>query len=358
MSIGWCAIGSVGLTGRSSRAGADAGAQPASARRRAAAHRASSHRWQPRSCVSRTDGDPALSAQFVFGRRYRGRAGARRAAATARAYRYSFDMLGEAALTAQDAQRYLLRLRAAIHAVGAAYRGRGPVAGGSVSVKLSALHPRYGYAQHERVHARTAAAAAASWRDCAQHYDIALAIDAEEADRLELSLDLIEALMARPRAGGLGRARRCGAGLSETRAGGDRLSAGTGSAAPRAAHGAAGQGRLLGCRNQAARRWRAWPAIRSTRARLYTDVAYLACARRLLAARAQVMPQFATHNAQTVADDSASWRRTAGAGDYEFQCLYGMGAALYRQLLQLARDRAARCASMRRWARARRCWPI
>ena len=60
-------------------------------------------------------------------------------------------MLGEAALTAHDAQRYFLAYRQAIHAVGAAYRGQGPLAGGSVSVKLSALHPRYGYTQHERI---------------------------------------------------------------------------------------------------------------------------------------------------------------------------------------------------------------
>ncbi len=65
--------------------------------------------------------------------------------------RYSFDMLGEAALTVADAQRYFNAYEHAIHAVGAAYRGLGPIAGGSVSVKLSALHPRYHYAQRERV---------------------------------------------------------------------------------------------------------------------------------------------------------------------------------------------------------------
>ena len=67
-----------------------------------------------------------------------------------RNYRYSFDMLGEAAMNEHDAQRYLRAYERAIHAVGRADEGRGPIAGGSVSVKLSAIHPRYGYTQHGR----------------------------------------------------------------------------------------------------------------------------------------------------------------------------------------------------------------
>ena len=190
----------------------------------------------------------SLSDQFIFGHNIQA-ALARAGRADGRAYRYSFDMLGEAALTAHDAQRYFLAYRQAIHAVGGAYRGQGPLAGGSVSVKLSALHPRYIYTQHERI-MRELLPRLFELARLAQHYDIALVIDAEEADRLEPSLDLIEALMCAPELAdwaGLGVAvqayqKRAPAVI-------DYLLQ---LAARRRArlHGAAGQGRLLGRGNQ------------------------------------------------------------------------------------------------------------
>ncbi len=91
-----------------------------------------------------------IDGQFVFAETIEA-ALARARSAALQSQRYSFDMLGEAALTAEDARRYFGAYEQAIHAVGVAYRGLGPVVGGSVSVKLSALHPRYEYGQRERV---------------------------------------------------------------------------------------------------------------------------------------------------------------------------------------------------------------
>ena len=115
----------------------------------------------------------------------------------ARGFRYSYDMLGEAALTAADAERYNEAYTTALHAIGRAAEGRGVVAGPGLSVKLSALHPRYSRAQRDRVMLELLPRIAALAK-LAKDYDIGLNIDAEEADRLELSLDLIEALARDP----------------------------------------------------------------------------------------------------------------------------------------------------------------
>ncbi|MBD0270923.1 MAG: proline dehydrogenase family protein, partial [Acetobacteraceae bacterium] len=119
----------------------------------------------------------------------------------AKGFRHSFDMLGEAAATAADAGRYFRDYERAVHAIGRAADGRGVVDGPGISVKLSALHPRYSRAQRERVlsellprllHLAT----------LARRYDIGLNIDAEEADRLDLSLDILEALCLAPELAG------------------------------------------------------------------------------------------------------------------------------------------------------------
>ena len=110
-------------------------------------------------------------------------------------FRYSYDMLGEAALTEADAQRYLAAYRQAIDAIGRASAGRGIYGGPGISIKLSALHPRYSRSQRGRVHDELYA----RLRELAllaRGHDIGLNIDAEEADRLELSLDLLERLCA------------------------------------------------------------------------------------------------------------------------------------------------------------------
>ena len=273
----------------------------------------------------------SLSDQFIFGHNIQA-ALARAGRADGRAYRYSFDMLGEAALTAHDAQRYFMAYRQAIHAVGGAYRGQGPLAGGSVSVKLSALHPRYIYTQHERI-MRELLPRLFELARLAQHYDIGLVIDAEEADRLEPSLDLIQALMCAPEL-----ADWAGLGVA-VQAYQKRAPAVIDYLLQLAARRRA---RLLvrlvkGAYWDSEIKWAQMDGVAGypvyTR-KAYTDVAYLACARRLLAAHARVVPQFATHNAQSVAA-IGEMAAAEGATEYEFQCLYGMGTGLYRQLLQM-----------------------
>jgi RHH-type proline utilization regulon transcriptional repressor/proline dehydrogenase/delta 1-pyrroline-5-carboxylate dehydrogenase len=192
----------------------------------------------------------------------------------------------------------------AIHAIGAASDGRGIFEGPGISIKLSALHPRYSRAQYERVMAELLPRVL-HLAELARRYDIGMNIDAEEADRLELSLDLLEALCAAPLKGwnGIGFVvqayqKRCPQVI-------DYLS--TWPAAAAAADGAPGQGRLLGQRDQA-RADRRPGRLPGLHAQGYTDVSYLACARKLLEAPDAVYPQFATHNAQTLASISI-WRR-------------------------------------------------
>jgi RHH-type transcriptional regulator, proline utilization regulon repressor / proline dehydrogenase / delta 1-pyrroline-5-carboxylate dehydrogenase len=272
----------------------------------------------------------ALSDQFVFGERIES-ALARARRASPQGYRYSFDMLGEAALTAHDAQRYFQAYQHAIHAVGTAYHGWGPVAGGSVSVKLSALHPRYGYTQHGRV-MRELLPRLLELLRLARHYNIALVIDAEESERLELSLDLIEAAMASsPAADTIGFGVAVQAYQKRAPAVIDYLlslaARGRTRIMVRLVKGAYWDAEIKSAQMEGLS---GYPVY--TR-KAYTDVAFLACARRLLDAPGLVLPQFATHNAQTVAAliETAA---AAGVEEYEFQCLYGMGAGLYRYLLR------------------------
>jgi RHH-type proline utilization regulon transcriptional repressor/proline dehydrogenase/delta 1-pyrroline-5-carboxylate dehydrogenase len=271
----------------------------------------------------------ALGAQFVFAEDIHS-ALRRSHHGDNRSYRYSFDMLGEAALTDHDAQRYLRAYEGAIHAVGAADRGRGPLAGGSVSVKLSALHPRYHYSQRARL-LQELLPRLLSLARLARQYNIALAVDAEESERLELSLDLIGAVIAQQD-------------LAEWSGFGVVIQAYQ-KRAPAVIDylmelAARRRARLM-VRLVKGAYWDAEVKLAQvdglsdypvyTR-KVYTDVAYLACARKLLASRERVMPQFATHNAQTVA---TILELSSGAqlDDYEFQCLYGMGSGLYKELM-------------------------
>ncbi|ROR32850.1 bifunctional proline dehydrogenase/L-glutamate gamma-semialdehyde dehydrogenase PutA [Inmirania thermothiophila] len=268
-----------------------------------------------------------LGRQFVMGRTI-GEALARAREAEGRGYRHSYDMLGEAARTRADAERYHRAYLGAIEAIGREAGGRGPLEGPGISVKLSALHPRYEEAQRERVLAelwprlREIAAAA-------REVDIGLTIDAEEAERLDLSLALVERLARDPGLAGwegLGlavqayqkRARPLIDWLEGlARASGRRLMV-------RLVKGAYWDTEIKRAQE---RGLAGYPVF--TR-KVYTDVSYLACARRLLAAGAAFYPQFATHNAHTVA-----WvlEMAAGRRDLEFQRLHGMGEPLYDQVV-------------------------
>ncbi|WP_341675911.1 trifunctional transcriptional regulator/proline dehydrogenase/L-glutamate gamma-semialdehyde dehydrogenase [Niveibacterium sp. SC-1] len=274
-----------------------------------------------------------LGEQFVAGETIQS-ALARAQQREARGFRHSYDMLGEAARTDEDAQRYFLAYESAIHAIGAAAGGRGVIAGPGISIKLSALHPRYVRAQRVRVmgelYPRLRALAA-----LAAGYDIGLNIDAEESERLDLSLDLLEALcMDAGLAGwnGIGFVvqayqKRCPAVLAHlvalARQSGHRLMLRLVKGAYWDTEIKAAQ--VLGLAG--------YPVY--TR-KAYTDLAYLACARSLLAAPDAVFPQFATHNAHTLAAVLQMAGPDFSTERYEFQCLHGMGEPLYEQVVGTA----------------------
>ena len=245
----------------------------------------------------------------------------------ARGYTFSYDMLGEAALTSADAQRYFLAYQAAIHAIGRAAAGRGVVGGPGISVKLSALHPRYSRAQRERVRAELTPRLL-DIAQLARHYDIGLNLDAEEADRLDLSLDLLARLAADPSLdgwAGLGfvvQAYQKRAPLvidwlvALARTHRRRLMV-------RLVKGAYWDSEIKRAQVDGLS---GYPVY--TR-KVHTDVAYLACAKALLAAPDAIYPQFASHNAYTI----AAIHTLAGDARYEFQCLHGMGESIYDEVV-------------------------
>ncbi|WP_019139963.1 trifunctional transcriptional regulator/proline dehydrogenase/L-glutamate gamma-semialdehyde dehydrogenase [Noviherbaspirillum massiliense] len=247
-----------------------------------------------------------------------------------RGYRFSYDMLGEAALTAEDADRYFTAYEHAIHAIGDSARGRGIRNGPGISVKLSALHPRYARAQRARV-MQELLPRLKQLLHLAKCYDIGLNIDAEEADRLELSLDLMESLAFDPDLAGFdgigfvvqAYQKRCPFVIDYlvdlARRSGHRFML-------RLVKGAYWDAEIKRAQVDGLS---GYPVY--TR-KVYTDVSYLACAQKLLDASDAVYPQFATHNAQTLAT-VYGWSNARGITDYEFQCLHGMGETLYDQVV-------------------------
>jgi RHH-type proline utilization regulon transcriptional repressor/proline dehydrogenase/delta 1-pyrroline-5-carboxylate dehydrogenase len=271
-----------------------------------------------------------LGTQFVRGETI-GEALKNSAALERRGFRYSYDMLGEAALTAEDAARYLADYTAAIHAIGRAAQGSGPIARNGISIKLSALHPRYSRAQSGRVMAELLPRVLDLAR-LARGYDIGLNIDAEEADRLELSLDILEGLCTAPDLAGWdgigfvvqAYGKRCPAVIdwlidlgSRT---GHRLMV-------RLVKGAYWDTEIKRAQFDGLSDFPVY-----TR-KVHTDIAYIACARRLLSAPAEIFPQFATHNARTLATIVALAGDDFQPGQYEFQCLHGMGEPLYEEIV-------------------------
>jgi RHH-type proline utilization regulon transcriptional repressor/proline dehydrogenase/delta 1-pyrroline-5-carboxylate dehydrogenase len=247
-----------------------------------------------------------------------------------RGYRYSYDMLGEAALTAHDAARYYSAYEEAIHAIGKASAGRGIKNGPGISVKLSALHPRYARAQEARVMSELLPRIT-ELALLAKKYDIGINIDAEEADRLEISLDLMEAMAFDPALAGFhgigfvvqGYQKRCPFVI-------DFL-----------IDLAQRSGRQFMVRLVKGAYWDAeikraqvdgLPGYPVYTRKVYTDVSYLVCAKKLLAATEWLYPQFATHNAHSLAA-IYTWAKEAGVTNYEFQCLHGMGETLYDQVV-------------------------
>lgn len=268
-----------------------------------------------------------MGQQFVMGRTI-GEALKRAKEHEAQGYRYSYDMLGEAARTHADATHYFDAYQAAIKAIGKNAKGAGVIDGPGISVKLSALHPRYETAKRDDCVPALVDRLVALCR-LAKLEDIGLCVDAEEADRLDLSLDVIDAASGHPDLAGWQ-----GFGLAVQ-------------AYQKRAH------KLIDWLAALARRHNRRLMVRLVKGaywdteiklaqeggmpdypvftrKVNTDVSYLACARQMLASRDAFYPQFATHNAQTVA------YVLEVAGDrqgYEFQRLHGMGEPLYDQLV-------------------------
>ncbi len=245
-------------------------------------------------------------------------------------FRYSYDMLGEAATTAGDAERYYVSYEQAIHAIGKAAQGRGIYEGAGISIKLSALHPRYSRAQRERVMSELLPRMTALAK-LARHYDIGLNIDAEEADRLEISLDLLEALCFDPELSGW---NGIGFVIQAYQKRAPFVIDYVIDLAQRSSHrlmvrlvkGAYWDSEIKRAQIEGLE---GYPVY--TR-KVYTDVSYLACARKLLSAPQAVYPQFATHNAHTLAAIYYMAGQNYYPGQYEFQCLHGMGESLYDEV--------------------------
>ncbi len=245
-----------------------------------------------------------------------------------RKYRYSFDMLGEAALTRADAERYRKAYADAIVAIGnEAYVGS-VFAAPSISVKLSALHPRYEFSHRDQVLAELVPVLA-GLAELAAEAGIALTMDAEEADRLELSLEVFAAVMHNARLGpwhGLGLAvqayqKRAPAVVDWL----VDLAGTTGRRIPvRLVKGAYWDTEIKRAQEEGLEGYPVFTRKAST------DVSYLACARKILAAGDRLYPQFATHNARTVA---TIMEFAGNRQDYEFQRLHGMGKELYAEVI-------------------------
>ena len=269
-----------------------------------------------------------LGHQFVMGRDII-EAVRRAQPLTARGYRFSYDMLGEAARTMADADRYFDAYFTAITALGADVGPNSAVAASGVSVKLSALHPRFEFSQRDRVNSELKGRLVDLCRHAAD-VGIGLCVDAEEADRLDLSLDLLESVaMDKVTRGweGLGFAAQTY--LKSAYALVDWLTD--------LGHRS---GRRLLVRLVKGAYWDAeikhgqeggfvdYPVF--TR-KANTDVSYLACAKKLLAAPRAFYPSFATHNADTLA---ALLEMIGDRTDLEFQRLHGMGEALFEQAVE------------------------
>ena len=250
---------------------------------------------------------------------------------SSRHQRYSFDMLGEGARTADDATRYFNSYASAIEAIGRAADDRPLPDRPGISVKLSALHPRFEAVSRERVMTELVPRLIDLARQ-AKSYDLNFTVDAEEADRLELSLDVISVAFGDPSLTGWD-----GFGLAiqayQKRAGSvidyvDQLARSLNRRMMvRLVKGAYWDSEIKRAQE---RGLDGYPVF--TR-KAMTDLNYVACAQQLLALRPRIFPQFATHNALTVATILELAREEAsGAGGFEFQRLHGMGEALYAKL--------------------------
>ena len=269
-----------------------------------------------------------MGTQFVMGRTIN-EAVKRAVEKESKGYTYSYDMLGEGARTMADADRYFDSYVNAINAIGKAAAGKGPEKSPGISIKLSAIHPRYEFSHRDRVvselipRLKTLALKA-------KNYNIGFTVDAEEADRLDISLDIIEAVF-----------------LDSDLDGWDGFGIAVQAYQKRAifvmdwiAQLTKKAGRKMMVRLVKGAYWDSEVKISQLEGyddfpvfsrKPSTDVSYQACAKKLLSMRDWVYPQFATHNAYTVA---TILEMTDNHSGFEFQRLHGMGESLYDQVVQ------------------------
>jgi RHH-type proline utilization regulon transcriptional repressor/proline dehydrogenase/delta 1-pyrroline-5-carboxylate dehydrogenase len=241
--------------------------------------------------------------------------------------RYSFDMLGEGARTAADAKRYFNSYAQAIEAIGRSSNAKELAERPGISVKLSALHPRYEAISRERVLRELTPRVLELARQAKSH-ELNFTVDAEEADRLELSLDVIGKVLADPSLAGWD---GFGLAVQAYQKRGRAVIAWVDEAAEALS-------RRLTVRLVKGAYWDTEVKRAQERGlsdypvftrKAMTDWCYLDCAKALLASRPRLYPQFATHNALTVA---SVIEMAGGVGGYEFQRLHGMGVELYDAL--------------------------
>lgn len=270
-----------------------------------------------------------MGTQFVMGRSI-DEAVERAVEQESKGYTYSYDMLGEGARTMSDANRYFDAYVGAIHAIGKAAQGRGPQASPGISIKLSAIHPRYEFSHRQRVVAELIPRLK-ELALLAKSYNIGFTVDAEEADRLDISMDIIEAVF-----------------LDNDLDGWDGFGIAVQAYQKRAIFVidwvrelTQNAGRQMMVRLVKGAYWDSEVKISQVECledfpvfsrKPSTDVSYQACAKKLLSYRDSIYPQFATHNAYTVATilEMATGDKTG----FEFQRLHGMGESLYDQVVQ------------------------
>jgi RHH-type proline utilization regulon transcriptional repressor/proline dehydrogenase/delta 1-pyrroline-5-carboxylate dehydrogenase len=268
----------------------------------------------------------AIGAQFVMGQDIHA-ALKRSVELEDMGYRFSFDMLGESARTEADAKAYYQSYVDAIDAIGSFAKKETPAKNPGISVKLSALHPRYEYTHYNTV-MKELPPLLLALAEQAKKYNIGLTVDAEEADRLDISLDIFEKVFTDPALAGwegLGLAvqayqKRASYVIDWLAA----LAKNTGKRMMvRLVKGAYWDAEIKMSQIAGLKDYPVFTRKNST------DVSYIACAKKLLSQPECFYSQFGTHNAYTV----AAIMEAAGSTPFEFQCLHGMGRALYDQIV-------------------------
>lgn len=246
-------------------------------------------------------------------------------------FKYSYDMLGESAITQKDSEKYMYYYKNAIEEIGKRSIGKNIYNNPGISIKLSALHPRYSRMQYQRV-TNELYPKILELAFQARNNNISITIDAEESERLEISLDLLKKLSFEKKLigwNGIGFAvqtyqKRSIYVIDEII---DLAKKSKHRIIIRLVKGAYWDTEIKKTQVEGLKNYPVY-----TR-KIYTDISYLACAKKLLSFPDLIYPQFATHNTQTLSSIYYMAGKDYHCGKYEFQCLYGMGEDLYKEVV-------------------------